>query len=130
VSKPVKILLVEDSERDTALLMLYLRRGGFQPTLHRVETGPEMKAELERSADWDIVISDFNLPRFNAHAALATLRESGRQVPFIVLSGGMADDVVGKIIEAGATHFILKHQMAQIVPIIERAIQARAEGGS
>lgn len=129
MSKTVRILLVEDSERDAALLMLYLRRGGFQPTLHRVETGPEMKAELER-ADWDIVISDFNLPRFNAHAALTTLQESGRHLPFIVLSGGMEDDVVGQIIKAGASHFILKHQMAQIVPIIEQAMQARAEGGS
>lgn len=129
MSKPVRVLLVEDSERDAALLMLYLRRGGFEPTLHRVETGPEMKAELART-DWDVVISDFNLPRFNAQAALTTLHESGRRVPFIVLSGGMADDVVGQIIKAGASHFILKHQMAQIVPVIERAMRARAEGGS
>lgn len=121
MSKSVRILLVEDSPRDAALLQLFLRRGGYEPALTRVETAPEMKAQLE-SGDWDIIISDFNLPTFNAHAALGVLIESGKRLPFIVLSGGMADDVVAEVINAGASHFILKHQMAQIVPIIERAI--------
>lgn len=121
MSKTVRILLIEDSERDAALLLLYLRRGGYTPTVQRVETAADMKSHLE-AAEWDVVISDFNLPGFNARAALEVLKEKGRDIPFIVLSGGTGDDTMNHIKKAGAADFLLKAQMAKIVSAIERAI--------
>jgi sigma-B regulation protein RsbU (phosphoserine phosphatase) len=128
MAKPLRILLVEDSERDAALILLYLRRGGYEPTLQRVETRFEMKAKLD-SADWDIIISDFNLPGFNAYASLKVLQESGRRIPFIVLSGEISQEIIDGVTKAGANEYLAKYEMRQIVPAIERAMQGRSRDG-
>ncbi len=124
MGKPLRILLVEDSERDAALLLLYLRRGGYEPILNRVQNPIMMKAQLD-SGDWDVVISDFNLPGFNAYAALKVLRESGRRLPCIVLSSEISEAIIAGVTEAGAVAYVCKYEMRQIVPAIERAMQAR-----
>src|SRR5882762_2073296 len=123
MAKSLRVLLVEDSERDAALLNLYLRRAGYEATVQRVDTKVEMQ-NLLKSADWDVVISDYNLPGFNAHAALKVLQESGRRAPFIVLSGEIAKQVIDGIMQAGASQYVCKYEMKQIVPAIERAMQA------
>ena len=125
MSKPLRVLLIEDSERDAALLQLYLRRNGYQATLDRVETGPEMRAQLD-SADWDVVISDVNLPRFSAQDALKMLHESGRRIPFIVLSGEINEKVVQGMIEAGVSQYVFKSQMIRVVAAIDELMQARS----
>jgi phosphoserine phosphatase RsbU/P len=124
-AKPLRVLLVEDSERDAALVLLYLRRGGYEPTLQRVETKFEMKVKL-RSYDWDIVISDFNLPGFNAYAALEALQESGKKIPFIVVSAEINQAIIDGVTKAGANEYLCKYEMRQIVPAIERALQSGA----
>ena len=121
MGKPVRILLVEDSQRDEALLLLYLRTGGFDPTLRRVQTAITMKAQLE-SAEWDLVISDFNLPGFDAHAALKVLRDSGRQIPLIVVSSEISSAIREGLAAAGVADYVAKYEMKQIVPIIQRLI--------
>ena len=125
MTKPLRVLLVEDSERDAALLLLYLRRAGYEPTLERVESGPEMQIRLE-SSDWDVIISDLNLPNFGAPAALELLRQSGRNIPFIVLSGAIDEDVAKKILAAGAMKYLVKGQMKQVMAAIEEAVQSRS----
>jgi len=122
--KPLRVLLVEDSERDAALIMMHLRRGGYEPTLERVYTPMEMQAKLHYS-DWDIVISDFNLPGFNAYAALKTLKESGKNIPVIVLSGQMNQSIIDGVTRAGANEYLAKYEMQQLVPAIERALRSR-----
>jgi CheY-like chemotaxis protein len=123
MAKSLRVLLVEDSERDAALLNLYLRRAGYEATVQRVDTKVAMRNHL-KSAEWDVVISDYNLPGFNAHAALKVLQESGRRAPFIVLSGEIAKQVIDGIMQAGASQYVCKYEMKQIVPAIERAMQA------
>ena len=83
-----------------------------------------MRTQLE-SAEWDVVISDFNLPAFSAHAALETLRESGRRIPFIVVSGEMSEPIVSALTKAGADAYLAKYELKKIVPAIERAIEVR-----
>ena len=122
MGKPLRILLVEDSERDAALLMLYIRRGGYDPTLVRVETPTEMNVQLQ-AGKWDVIISDFNLPGFNAYAALKVLQESGRRIPCIVLSGEIDNKIIDGVMKAGATNYLCKYQIRQIVPAIEQAMQ-------
>ena len=123
MAKPLKILLVEDSERDAALMQLYLRRGGYEPTIRRVESRMEMKTRLQ-SEDWDVVISDFNLPGFDGYAALKVLQETGRRIPFIVVSGEINQKIIDGITQAGAAEYLCKYEMRQIVPAIERVLQA------
>src|SRR5688572_21196163 len=123
MSKPLKVLLVEDSERDAALLLLYLRRGGFEPTVRRVDTALSMKVQLD-SGDWDIIISDFNLPGFDGYAVLKVVRESGRGLPVIVVSGEISQAIIDGVTKAGASAYLAKYEMGQIVPTIERVLSS------
>jgi len=84
---PLRVLLVEDSEDDAVLLARYFERAGYQPSVRRVETADEMQHALSEPAHWDVVLADFNLPSFSAHAALHLLKRMGQDVPFIVMSG-------------------------------------------
>src|SRR5437867_10597702 len=79
---PVRFLIVEDSEDDAALIERELRRGGFFPVCHRVDTAEAMRAALVGEA-WDLVMSDHSMPQFSAPAALATLRALGLDIPFV-----------------------------------------------
>jgi CheY-like chemotaxis protein len=121
MSRPLRVLLVEDSERDAALLLLYLRRSAYQPVIERVETAAEMQARLE-TGEFDVVISDMNLPRFNAAAALKILRESGRTTPFLIVSGD--DRAANELLGAGATQYLPKDRMADVIAAIDQALKA------
>jgi DNA-binding response OmpR family regulator len=124
MAKPLKVLMVEDSERDAALLRLYLRRAGFDAEVRRVDTEPELATQLQETA-WDIVISDFNLPGFNAFGSMKLVRESGREVPVVVLSGELSPTVIEGIVAAGS-RYVSKFEMREIVPIIESHMQDRS----
>jgi CheY-like chemotaxis protein len=125
MSRPLRVLLVEDSERDAALLLLYLRRSTYQPVIERVETAAEMEARLQ-SGPFDVVISDMNLPRFNAASALKLLRDSGSTIPFLVLSGDIDEQVAKELFSAGATRYLLKDRMADVVAAIDQALKPDA----
>ncbi len=122
MGKPLKMLLVEDSERDAALLRLYLRRGGYEADVRRVDTREELRSEL-RNGQWDIVVSDFNLPGFDAFGAMADLRASGRTIPFVVLSAEIASEVIDGITATG-NRYVCKYVMREIVPIIDDYMRA------
>jgi CheY-like chemotaxis protein len=115
--KPLRVLLVEDSERDAALLRLYLRRGGYEAVVQRVDTRAELYAQLQ-GGPWDLVVSDFNLPGFDAFAVLEAVRESGRAVPVVVLSGDYTPAAIGGITAAGV-RYAYKGDMAGIMAIID-----------
>src|SRR4051812_33056335 len=86
MAKRLQALIVEDSEIDAELLLLELRRGGYDVVPRRVETAPEMRTALEEGG-WDIVLSDYSLPTFSALAALEVLKGSGLDIPMIIISG-------------------------------------------
>jgi CheY-like chemotaxis protein len=81
--KPIHLLLVEDSEDDMQLMLLFLRQGGYEPLYARVETDAEFRAELQRQP-WDLIICDYNLPRFTGMKALAVVQELELDIPFIL----------------------------------------------
>ena len=90
VSKPLRILIVEDSDIDTELLLRELRRGNYQPTFERVETAAAMTGALEQKS-WDLVVADFSMPHFNALAALEVAKAKGPDLPFIIVSGTIGE---------------------------------------
>ena len=85
MNKALRALIADDSENDVLLLLRVLRKAGYQPVYERVCTAPAMKAALERQA-WDIVISDYEMPSFGGFEALQLLKESGHDLPFILVS--------------------------------------------
>src|SRR3546814_11322715 len=94
-------LMVEDSEDDAMLLLHELQRGGYETALVRVETPEDMKAELS-SKTWDIIYSDFSMPRFSAFDALALVHSMNMDIPFIIVSGTIGEDREVTAMKAGA----------------------------
>ncbi|MCC6616441.1 MAG: PAS domain S-box protein [Anaerolineae bacterium] len=125
MTKPLRVLIVEDSEDDVLLLLRDLRRGGYEPQFERVETAEAMQAALDKQT-WDIVVSDYSLPNFNAPSALATLQESGVDLPFIIVSGTIGEDAAISSLKAGAHDFIVKGSTARLIPAIEREMRESA----
>ncbi len=119
MTKPLRLLLVEDSERDAAHVMLSLRREGWVPEVRRVETGEEMVSAL-REGTWDAIVSDYHLPRFSAPDALQLLRDTGLDIPFIVVSGAIGEDTAVRLMRLGATDYLLKDRMKRLTAAIER----------
>jgi len=122
---PVRLLLVEDSENDTMLLLRELRRGGYEPSHERVYTPEAMERAMEeaRGEPYEVVISDYYMPRFRAPDALALLRGLGHDVPFIVVSGKIGEDAAVEIMKAGANDYLTKENMARLCPTIERELK-------
>src|SRR5919197_1020828 len=89
---PLRVLIVEDLEDDALLLQRVLRRAGYDLTCERGDTAAAMNAALDRQA-WDFVIADFKLPDFDGLAALALMKERGLDLPFIIVSGSMGEDL-------------------------------------
>jgi CheY-like chemotaxis protein len=119
------VLVVEDSENDALLLMRELKKGGYEPEYERVETPEAMEKALAASG-WDVVVSDYRLPRFGAPEALALFRESGHGAPFVVVSGKLGEDAAVEVMKAGADDFLTKDNLARLCPTVERGL-AEAE---
>jgi signal transduction histidine kinase len=119
---PVRLLHLEDSEPDHALAMAHVRRAGLAIDAHRVETRREFADAL--AGDWDVILSDYNLPGFSGLEALAMLRASGRALPFILVSGEIGEDTAVAAMRDGASDYLLKNNLARLAPAIEHAIQA------
>ncbi|HEX8618755.1 MAG TPA: diguanylate cyclase [Thermoanaerobaculia bacterium] len=124
--RPLRLLLVEDSERDAAHVALSLRRGGWAPEIRRVETKEEMVEALQ-DGHWDAIVSDYHLPRFSAPDALATLRETGLDIPFIVVSGAIGEETAVGLMRGGASDYLLKDRMTRLNAAIEREVEQAQE---
>ena len=125
MGQELRLLIVEDSEFDAALLILELKKGGYDVTHHRVQTEEDMLAAL-REQSWDLIISDYSMPRFSAHAALAVAKEHNPDVPFIVVSGTVGEDVAVEVMRAGAQDFMSKSRLARLLPAIKRSMRESA----
>jgi signal transduction histidine kinase len=129
VITPLRVLIVEDNPDDATLILLELRRGGYDVFHQRVETDGAMAAALAR-ARWDIILSDFAMPRFGAPAALALLRQKGLDIPFIIVSGTVGDELAVKAMRAGANDYLFKGNLSRLCPAIDRELReakSRAE---
>ena len=122
MAKPLRVLFVEDSADDAELLARELRRGGFDVASARVETADAMRAAFGRET-WDIVIADFRLPQFSAPDALRVIQALGVDLPFIIASGAIGEDTAAASLKAGAHDFVLKSNLARLVPAVERELR-------
>jgi signal transduction histidine kinase len=119
---PLRVLIVEDSEDDLKLLVRELKRSGYDVTFERVETPGAMTAALA-GGPWDIVLSDFSLPHFSAPAALRVVNESGIDLPFIIVSGTVGEEVAVNAMKAGAHDYVMKGRLTRLAPAIDRELR-------
>ena len=118
----VRLLHLEDSEPDHALVMAQLRRAGLAVRAERVDSRAQFTRALQEP--WDVIVSDYNLPGFSGLEALRLLVRSGSAVPFILVSGEIGEDVAVEAMRNGAADYLLKNNLARLAPAIEHAIAA------
>ncbi len=123
---PLHILMVEDQEDDALLILRELKQGGYQPNHHRVDTRDSMATALREQA-WDLVIADYNLPHFDALQALKLLQTTNLDLPFIIVSGNIGEDTAVAAMKAGAHDYLMKSNLARLVPAVERELREAQE---
>jgi len=121
MANKIRILLIEDSEVDELLLMREIRRGGFEPIYVRVMTEADLLIEIEKGP-WDMVISDYNLAGFNGLEVLKIVKERLPDVPFILVSGTVGEDVAVQAMKSGAQNYIMKDNMVRLGSAISREL--------
>ncbi len=122
MKKKLKILMVEDSKDDALLIIRNISQGDFEPEYRRVETPETMEAALN-SKKWDIILSDYNMPNFNGLDALKIFKKTDLKIPFIIISGTIGEDLAIETIKKGASDYIMKDDLARLLPSIKRALQ-------
>jgi PAS domain S-box-containing protein len=123
MSKPLRVLLVEDSEDDALLLLETLRQGGYEPDSQRVDTAEGLRAAIADKY-WDVVLCDYSMPGFDAPAAIRILTQSGRAMPLIVVSGTVGEETAVDTLKLGADDYLLKGNLVRLAPAVERAVRA------
>lgn len=120
MNKEISILFVEDNQDDFELILRELKKNHFNVTSERVEEAASLKRALE--SKWDLILSDYKLPNFSGEEALKICRSLNADVPFILISGSVGEDLVIDLLRSGASDFVLKDRMSRLIPAINREI--------
>jgi two-component system cell cycle sensor histidine kinase/response regulator CckA len=116
----LNILIVEDNPSDAELALRQIRKDGFEPKWERVETEEDFSARLK--PDLDLILSDFEMPRFSGLRALELLKKSGLDIPFILMSGTIGEDTAVLAMKEGASDYLMKDRMTRLGPAINHAL--------
>jgi signal transduction histidine kinase len=119
---PLRVLIVEDSEDDTALLLRELGHGGYDVSHRRVDTPDAMISALE-SQKWDLVVSDHSMPHFTGTDALRLLRAKSLHIPFIFVSGTIGEETAVAALKDGAQDYLMKTNLKRLVPAVQRELR-------
>ena len=122
MSKPLRVLIIEDSEDDALLTIRELKKGGYEPAYERVETAEAMRTAL-REKGWDIILCDYTLPKFNGLAAIALLKETGIDLPLIIVSGAIGEETAVECMRFGACDYVMKGNLSRLASAIAREMK-------
>jgi protein-histidine pros-kinase len=122
MSTPLRLLIVEDSADDALLTIRELTRAGYDVTFERVETAAAMQTALQAHT-WDLVIADYSMPSFDGLAALEVLKSTGFDIPFIILSGSIGEDLAVNVMKLGASDYLMKGNVKRLIPSVERELR-------
>ena len=118
----LRVLMIEDSEDDAALLERELRRGDYDVQVTRVDESSALESAIEKQA-WDLIISDFSMPHFSGTDALRMLRSKGYEKPFIFVSGSIGEETAVAALRDGAQDYLMKTNLKRLVPAVQRALR-------
>jgi diguanylate cyclase (GGDEF)-like protein len=119
----LNLLLLEDSPADAELMIEALRESGFDATVRRVDSKDAYLRELEQPPDF--ILSDFSMPQFTAQDALKLMKERGLDLPFIIVSGCMGEDMAVECMKAGASDYLLKDRLARLGHAVTQALERK-----
>jgi len=121
MSLPLKVLLVEDNPDDAKMVLRELNRSGFDAILERVETEAAFLGSLDDKVD--LVLSDYAMPEFDGMSALELLKKNGLEIPFIIVSGSIGEDIAVEAMRQGAADYLLKDRLARLGPAVHQALE-------
>jgi two-component system, cell cycle sensor histidine kinase and response regulator CckA len=123
---PLCVLIIEDSEDDTVMVLRELKCAGYDVDFKRVDSADALMASLA-VRQWDLVISDFSMPHFSGKDALKLVRSTGSDAPFIFVSGTMGEDTAVAALKDGAQDYLVKSNLKRLVPAVQRELRAAEE---
>lgn len=127
MATPLRVLLIDDSEDDAELVRHALSRGGYEPIHQRVDNAADLRRALQADPPWQIAIADYSMPGFNGLNALAILRHHDPDLPAILVSGEIGEEIAVAAMKAGASDYVMKGNLARLVPAIERELREAAD---
>jgi PAS domain S-box-containing protein len=119
---PLRVLMLEDSEDDALLTIRTLKKGGYEPEYMRVETADAMHTALQEKT-WDLILCDYQMPQFNGLTAVALLKEAGIDIPLIIVSGAIGEDMAVECMRLGARDYIMKGNLPRLASAVERELK-------
>jgi diguanylate cyclase (GGDEF)-like protein len=122
MATPLRVLLVEDSLEDAELVLVELRRGGYEVSHERYTSEAEVRRALTQGG-WDLIISDYSLPGFDGRRCLQIYREFNLDIPFILMSGTVGEEVAVEAMKGGAHDYIMKDRLVRLVPAVQRELR-------
>jgi len=117
----IRLLIVEDSENDAALVLRVLQQGGYEIASERVDSASGLAQALNKK--WDIIISDHSMPQFTGNEALKIVRQIDPDVPFIFVSGTIGEDAAAEAMRVGAQDYVMKTNLKRLVPAVQRELR-------
>lgn len=120
---PLKVLIVEDRPSDAELVLYELRQAGFAPVWNRVDTEHDFRLQLESSPD--VILADYTLPQFSVLQALDIVRGQGLDIPFIIVTGTIGEELAVECIKQGADDYLIKDRLARLGPAVRQALEAK-----
>jgi signal transduction histidine kinase/PAS domain-containing protein len=125
MASPLRVLLAEDSVTDAELVVRELRRAGFAPEPVRVDTEAGFLEQLQ--SPFDLILSDYDMPQFSGIRALELFQAQTLEIPFIIISGTIGEEIAVQVMRLGASDYILKDRLARLGPAIRNALQQAEE---
>src|SRR5438552_17767636 len=119
--RPLRVLILEDRPEDAELELHELRRAGFEPSWHRVEDEAGFRSKLD--PELDLVLADYHQPQFDAVRGLKLMKEAGLDIPFVIVSGAVGDDLAVAAVRQGATDYVLKDRIGRLGTAVKNAIE-------
>jgi PAS domain S-box-containing protein len=118
----LQVLMVEDSELDELLIISELKKGGYNPVYERVDTAADMKKALQKK-QWDIILCDYTMPKFDAPLALTLLKKANIDTPAIILSGTIGEETAVECMRLGARDYVMKGNLSLLCPAVARELE-------
>jgi PAS domain S-box-containing protein len=126
VRQPLRVLILEDDPQDAELVAATLRRAGYSLSLEVTDSRQQFQQQLKQ-ADYDVILADYNLGGWNATDALRILRESGKDVPCVVVTGSLGDEAAVECIKQGAADYVLKDRLHRLPTAVEGALRDKVQ---